>query len=511
VYITPNILRDFMERSGVQVSLSGDGGLKLRDVRLMKPGALWRSGSALAVPWKLAAQIPPDGVCALVPEGSKLPPETGSSAILSCRCVPDRIFDLAQDCFSAMNAWDELLHQKILEGCTLDELLRISGEIFNNPTMLDDPGFRVLARNTAPFASQFRDQEWAFVRDNGYHSPEYVNTILDSPEYQRSLAEPVRPFIQDYPFLSHPFLCSPVRRGGAVVGFFSVIGVCVPLTPGLEDLCEYFTSILSGVMSEKPLAVREGRRDPGYELLADALDGRITNPERLQTAFFRAGISPGQRSCVAFFAPEEPSPSDRFMFLRISDKLVKQMKNCCPVVMEDGIALLFREEAGPSSRKDVLGISEEFLRFSRMVLGFSLSFTKPDDIRFYCRQARAAAKYGPLAKPGGRIFHYEQAAVYDLLNACGDREARSVMAHPAVFLLAEHDRTKGTAFLPTLRAVLRHRCDTAAAAAELYIHRNSLYYRIKQITELTGLSLREEAVLEHLSLSLKIYDMDRKK
>ncbi len=56
-----------------------------------------------------------------------------------------------------------------------------------------------------------------------------------------------------------------------------------------------------------------------------------------------------------------------------------------------------------------------------MVLGFSLSFTKPDDIRFYCRQARAAAKYGPLAKPGGRIFHYEQAAVYDLLNACGDR------------------------------------------------------------------------------------------
>jgi hypothetical protein len=38
VFITPNILYDFFERSGVKVSLSGSGGMKLRDVRPMRPG-----------------------------------------------------------------------------------------------------------------------------------------------------------------------------------------------------------------------------------------------------------------------------------------------------------------------------------------------------------------------------------------------------------------------------------------------------------------------------------------
>jgi hypothetical protein len=222
VYITPNILRDFMERSGVQVSLSGDGGLKLRDVRLMKPGALWRSGSALAVPWKLAAQIPPDGVCALVPEGSKLPPETGSSAILSCRCVPDRIFDLAQDCFSAMNAWDELLHQKILEGCTFGELLASAEKSSTIPPCWTTGFSRAGAKHGSLRFPVPRSgvgvcpgQRLPFSRICKHHSRQ--------PEYQRSLAEPVRPFIQDYPFFP-PFPLQSGPAGGAVVGFFSVIG-----------------------------------------------------------------------------------------------------------------------------------------------------------------------------------------------------------------------------------------------------------------------------------------------
>ena len=70
--------------------------------------------------------------------------------------------------------------------------------------------------------------------------------------------------------------------------------------------------------------------------------------------------------------------------------------------------------------------------------------------------------------------------------------------HPRFSLLAEYDAENNTEYLATLIAYLQNNCSISASANALYIHRNSLQYRIKKIEEL--LDFRITASEERLNM-----------
>ncbi|MEU1515664.1 helix-turn-helix domain-containing protein [Streptomyces sp. NPDC005811] len=71
--------------------------------------------------------------------------------------------------------------------------------------------------------------------------------------------------------------------------------------------------------------------------------------------------------------------------------------------------------------------------------------------------------------------------------------------------MREHDALNGTEYTDTLYAYLRCLGDTARAAAEMYVHPNTLRYRIKRAGELFGIDLQDpdEALLLWLRLRLQ--------
>jgi DNA-binding PucR family transcriptional regulator len=60
-----------------------------------------------------------------------------------------------------------------------------------------------------------------------------------------------------------------------------------------------------------------------------------------------------------------------------------------------------------------------------------------------------------------------------------------------IALLLEHDDRAAGGLIETLEAWLEAFGDVAAAAAALYIHPNTLRYRLRRITELSGLDLTD--------------------
>jgi sugar diacid utilization regulator len=55
----------------------------------------------------------------------------------------------------------------------------------------------------------------------------------------------------------------------------------------------------------------------------------------------------------------------------------------------------------------------------------------------------------------------------------------------------DHDARTGSALLRTLETYLSSKCDAAACAAELYVHVNTVRYRLRQVQELCGVDLRD--------------------
>ncbi len=79
------------------------------------------------------------------------------------------------------------------------------------------------------------------------------------------------------------------------------------------------------------------------------------------------------------------------------------------------------------------------------------------------------------------------------------------IVHPAIDFLAEYDKAHGSEYLLTLWVFLRHERNLVKTATDLNLHRNSLVYRVKKITELLeDVDLDDSETREHLMMSYRL-------
>ena len=73
--------------------------------------------------------------------------------------------------------------------------------------------------------------------------------------------------------------------------------------------------------------------------------------------------------------------------------------------------------------------------------------------------------------------------------------------------LVTNDAEHGTAYVDTLRVILRHNRSWQLAAAELHIHKQTLGYRIRKIEQLTGRGLTRTEHLAEWWFALRAHDL----
>ena len=68
--------------------------------------------------------------------------------------------------------------------------------------------------------------------------------------------------------------------------------------------------------------------------------------------------------------------------------------------------------------------------------------------------------------------------------------------------LREHDRTRRSDLVRTLKTYFASGANASEAADQLFLHRNSMVYRLERIQKLTGLDLKDHGVALALQLGL---------
>lgn len=84
------------------------------------------------------------------------------------------------------------------------------------------------------------------------------------------------------------------------------------------------------------------------------------------------------------------------------------------------------------------------------------------------------------------LLFYEELGVFQLLLSLNDGHTLQSFIRSYLGPLIDHDQTKGSELMLTLRVFLDHDGSKQIAARNLFIVRQSLYYRLDKITELLG-------------------------
>ncbi|MEO9137494.1 MAG: helix-turn-helix domain-containing protein [Jatrophihabitans sp.] len=171
------------------------------------------------------------------------------------------------------------------------------------------------------------------------------------------------------------------------------------------------------------------------------------------------------------------------------------------------VALVVPARRGTEAR-EVAGQAIELYRTrlppgwtGRVVAGIGGPRTDLADGRASWLEARIAARVAAVVDGVEPILEWANLGAYRLLAAAADPALRDVVADPAVTRLLENGDAD---LVHTARVFLDRAGNVQRAAAELSIHRQTLYYRIEKLQKLTGLDLADGRDRTRLHLALML-------
>ncbi|MFL4472403.1 PucR family transcriptional regulator [Paeniglutamicibacter sp. MACA_103] len=110
---------------------------------------------------------------------------------------------------------------------------------------------------------------------------------------------------------------------------------------------------------------------------------------------------------------------------------------------------------------------------------------------------------GQAIAQGVRLVGYSEDAPW--FGMAGHRDGAALVQR-LLGPVIEHDRANRTEFMLTLRSYLENQRSAQKVAALLFVHRQTIIYRIRKICELTGLDLAETSSVAQLWLAFQVHE-----
>ena len=396
------------------------------------------------------------------------------------------------------------LFNELMRTHDLQRLLDLARPEFGNPMILSNGSSSVMAITRE---DGIEDARWADITGN-MGIPMGVLTCGNINGAYRKSLETGRAVLDESGDCPPPMLRRVLATEGRILGYLDA-----PLYFGVPDGngMEFFDFVGS-------LIAMELQRDPARASVPDSmldyfvydlLEGRITDPRiiRERLDYFNWNLlSKSRVQIVSIQGREGPAEMDSAGRRRLVDRFsaafpqfktfvyVEELKMLCPV-------------------KEALRMDEAFcetmegiLRQEGLVAGVSRPMAYLNAVPDFNRQADQALELGRKLRPEQALYFYDNYAVYHALELAAAQEDLYQFCHSAVMLLRDYDRLHETELLESLRVYLTHNRSIGESAAALYIHRNTMNYRIARITELTKLDLGDPDVFCHLLFSFYALD-----
>jgi purine catabolism regulator len=241
---------------------------------------------------------------------------------------------------------------------------------------------------------------------------------------------------------------------------------------------------------ERMLAAREELRRLGSETLAHMLDGRLS-PISAVSQLKSHGLADGPWVMAVAARSQGPSSSGWLHHAlaerEIPNMLLRRDKMLyCMVLADDATLDQLVEVFDPE--ETTVGISD--------------AFAGTDALRNAVREARWALKLAQ--SEGRRIGRYGEQ-----FSAAGPGsivEARAMVDRILGPVIA-YDRERGSELVQSLAVLLRCNRSWQDAASELFVHKQTLVYRMRRVEELTGRKLSHTATLAEMWLAVNALEI----
>lgn len=401
------------------------------------------------------------------------------------------LFNLILTIFQSYNTWAEKVGTAIIENKSLQEILELSVPIIGNPMYIADLSFKMLA-----WINMDLDEisaVWRYQIRYGYLPYNTMMDLVETGELEL-LNNTIPAFYIRCKSFHNPFISKTIHYKSKTQGHFFIIEIYKKLTQCDIELAEYLGNLLSAATYDKRnyLSISSFYHE---HFMVDILEGTLTD-----TTLIRNQLGPlgwkldGSYRVFLLYVPEDADALKRHITAFLLDGFDSQA-----FLYQDYLVVIYNHNTCPEQAlfarlekiTDVFNrsgaVSEVFHRFDRMFL--------------YYQQAVFALQEGRKKGRGDTSFFlYEDFFTYHLGKLCKS----SFPCYYYAELLHTYDETHHTQYCLTLFTYLLNERNAVKTAQTLYLHRNTLKYRLEKIDGLIPVDLDNPSVRFRLLTSLYV-------
>jgi len=396
--------------------------------------------------------------------------------------------DLLQGLFDRFTEFRTALAEAALSPDYKELALR-TWEMSRKPVILMDGSLRILA--LAPDEDFSNDPEWTHMRKYGFASLEGLRALRESGDFS-ALMHTEGPVLFREGTFSNSTIVSSIVFNGACMARACMTGLFGPLSPlDLEVMRLLSDQLEKKVRTDSVLQQGIGS-NPAYSVLYDLLRGMKLDNRLIATRLGGLLGWKNGRYCVL----SVPAASIDNVSYKYYSGLLENRLDCFCVNCEEGLVAVIHMKT-PQELPDILSSLREFLAENGFAGGMSDPFEDITLLKDHHEQAATALQYTG-GEPG--LYLFSRCAMQHLLSFFPQERIRALV-HPALLTLREQDRLNSSELYETLRIYLEHERSLVGTAKALFIHRNTLLYRLEKLHQLVELDLDDPELRLYLTLS----------
>ncbi len=398
---------------------------------------------------------------------------------------PEKLCSEISLCINSYSNWAEQLNLSIISGCELQDLVDLSEPFLKNPFVILNGTFDCVAASNNITED---DPLYYDVKKHGKPSPE---TMLQLSEYNKNRKIENGMFfsgkkyrlskgIADY----YEIFVDFAADGSLSYGFNMRFKYC-PVSPGLLSVIGIFTEKLEQYIDLN----HTSDENTGIISFNEYLFPRVLDkdPDAIKLA---ANFPPFSRDYMII-------TSNNSSFRGISNNILSTTPGSCLFCHEKRYYIFIPTEL--FDEKSFYFIHQQEKRIAEVSSSYQLSIGVSGPVIGYtglesaCQQAVHALEMSHKAYSHScdseYLLLYRDIALFDMAeHYCEHHDAKS-FAPLGYLRMKDHDEKKGTDYCEFIKTYIMNGCNAAATAQKLFLHKNSIIYRVDKIKERFGLNI----------------------
>lgn len=402
-------------------------------------------------------------------------------------------FELLQSMFDSMFDWHAQLTEAI-ERRDYQQVVNACYTVFKDPVMLLDGNNRCLA-TCEQYAADQVDDEWYHLKTYGYSSFESAKQMNEAQISYHMTDRLIR-----YRFREGSSLCNclsaPVLHGGMPVGYVTVLEKDHPLNYGHMQMMSLVARLLAPTLSQE-----KEKEDESTPFLKRLLDGTPIPRKTAQRFYEQKRWSPEHTYRVIRFdfRQDEDDAWLRQNYFFLASLSAVFPEDLCGMY-SGSFVILANDSLLPQEQRMIR--LERQLSGSEVRVATSLPFPGFQAVPELYKQATFALDFGGKCQPERQFLDFYYHAVDYLIRSPYSPELCLAACHPDVYALYRFDEI----LYRTLWVYLVQDRSVTRTIHHLFVHKNTLLYRLRKIEEFITHSISDPYSREYMRLSFTLLE-----